>query len=101
METQQISRDEIYTHPERNKIYRNLGDKEAVEVDTFTVELEPDDLVLLCCDGLWETVRDEGIEQILANEENLTVACQCLVQLANEAGGEDNISLILARIQPL
>lgn len=101
IETQQISQDEIYTHPERNKIYRNLGDKEAVEVDTFTVELEPDDLFLLCCDGLWEMARNEGIEKILADEENLTVAGPCLVQLANEAGGEDNISLILARIQPL
>lgn len=101
METQQISRDEIYTHPDRNQIYRNLGDKEVVEVDTFAVELEPDDLLVLCCDGLWEMVRDEGIEQILANEENVTAAGQRLVQLANKAGGEDNISLILARIQPL
>lgn len=101
METQQISRDEIYTHPERNQIYRNLGDKAVVDVDIFAIELEPNDLLLLCCDGLWEMARDTGIEQILAEENDLSIACQRLVEQANEAGGHDNISVILARIEAL
>jgi serine/threonine protein phosphatase PrpC len=56
---------EIYTHPERNAIYRYLGDTPQLVVDTFLLNLEPNDRLVLCCDGLWEMVRDEGIEQVL------------------------------------
>lgn len=99
MLNREITRDEIYGHPQRNVIYRSLGDKEEVDVETFVIKLEPDDILVLCCDGLWEMIRDEGIEQILATDTELQVACNCLVQQANDAGGEDNISVVLARIR--
>ncbi len=91
---------EIYTHPQRNIIYRCLGDNPTVEVDTFTQKLTPGSSLLLCCDGLWEMTRDEGIESVLV-QNNLTIQQKCddLVRAANRLGGEDNISVILVGIE--
>jgi serine/threonine protein phosphatase PrpC len=93
----QISRDEIYTHPENNIIIRSLGDKPQVKVDTFVVKLRPDDHLVLCCDGLWELVRDEAIAAVIAEENDPQVACDRLVDMANSAGGKDNITIIIGR----
>jgi serine/threonine protein phosphatase PrpC len=94
----QISRDEIYTHPENNIIVRSLGDKPEVKVDTLAVKLRPDDHLVLCCDGLWELVRDEVIAAVITEENNPQAACDRLVGMANSAGGKDNITIIIGRI---
>jgi len=60
-----ITRDEVYTHPDRNKVYRGLGEKGEVKVDWFTLPIQPGDHLVLCSDGLWEMVRDKEIERIL------------------------------------
>ncbi len=94
----QLHPDEIYTHPDKSVIYRCLGDDPQLEIDTFMVQLEPNDRLLLCGDGLWEMVRDKGITQVLQEVSNPQTACDELVKQANIAGGEDNISLIVADI---
>ncbi|HOU13751.1 MAG TPA: protein phosphatase 2C domain-containing protein [Anaerolineae bacterium] len=94
-----IAPEEIYTHPRRNEVYRCLGDKSSVEVETFEIKLEPADRLLLCCDGLWEMVHDEQIARVLQATPDPQAACDILVERANEAGGEDNISVILVDIQ--
>jgi serine/threonine protein phosphatase PrpC/Na+-transporting methylmalonyl-CoA/oxaloacetate decarboxylase gamma subunit len=97
-----IQPDDIYTHPKRNQIYRSLGEKELVEVDTFTVELQPGDKLLLCSDGLWDMVRDPLIQQVLskpASDPNKTG--QELIKAALEGGGEDNVSVIVAQFAEL
>jgi serine/threonine protein phosphatase PrpC len=97
-----IQPDDIYTHPKRNQIYRSLGEKEMVEVDTFTVELQPGDKLLLCSDGLWDMVRDPLIQQVLskpASDPNKTG--QELIKAALEGGGEDNVSVIVAQFAEL
>jgi serine/threonine protein phosphatase PrpC len=71
----------------------------VVEVDTNMLPLIPGDRVVLCCDGLWEMIRSEGLEDVLMQEADSQTACDLLVQHANAAGGEDNISVIVVQVE--
>jgi serine/threonine protein phosphatase PrpC len=94
-----IQPDDIYTHPKRNQIYRSLGEKPLVEVDTFKVELQPGDKLLLCSDGLWDMVRDPKIQQILSKPtSDPNKLGQELIKAALEGGGEDNVSVIVVQV---
>jgi serine/threonine protein phosphatase PrpC len=97
----QIEPEEIYTHPHRSIVTRCIGDKPVVEVDTNLLPLTPGDRVILCCDGLWEMIRSEGIEDVLMQEADSQTACDLLVQHANAAGGEDNISVIVIQVEAM
>ena len=99
MQAGQIDRDDVYDHPSRNLIYRSLGAGRAeVDVDIFTEQLQPGDALLLCCDGLWEMVRDPAACQYPhARLRISTEAVDLLIQRANENGGEDNITAVLVR----
>lgn len=79
-------------------ITKALGDNEKVEPDHFLVELEEDDILLLCTDGLYNEVSGEEILEILQKEKDMGSACKVLVDKANEAGGRDNITVITIRI---
>ena len=94
----QAKPEELYTHPQRSVIYRCIGDKPVVDVDTDLLPLAPGDRIILCCDGLWEMVRDEGIEDVMMREADPQLACDLLVRHANAAGGEDNISVIVVQV---
>lgn len=90
--------DEVYTHPHRSVIYRCVGDQPHVMVDTAVLAIEPGDRIIICCDGLWEMLRDEGIEDVLLREADPQRACNAMVEAANEAGGPDNISVIIVQV---
>ncbi len=94
----QISPGEVYTHPQRNLIYHSIGDQPHLEVDILTLTLEEGDGLILCSDGLWESVRDEGLEEVLLAEPEPEHACRRLIEYANLAGGEDNVSVIVAQL---
>ncbi|MGQ9548959.1 MAG: Stp1/IreP family PP2C-type Ser/Thr phosphatase [Roseiflexus sp.] len=96
----QITPDEVYTHPQRNAILRSLGDKRDIEIDIFVERLRPGDALLLASDGLWEMVRDERMVEIIAAHHDPQTACKALIDAANAAGGEDNITVILALFEP-
>ncbi|HLX39672.1 MAG TPA: protein phosphatase 2C domain-containing protein, partial [Ktedonobacteraceae bacterium] len=97
-----ITPDEVYTHPDRNQVYRGLGDKRNVEVDSFMLPLQADDRLLLCSDGLWEMVRDPEIERILKQQEwNPSQMSKALIRAALDGGGLDNISAIVAHAMPI
>jgi len=94
----QIEPEELYTHPHRSIVYRCIGDKPVVEVETDMLPVAPGDRIIVCCDGLWEMVRDEGIEDVMLQEADPQVACDLLVRRANTAGGDDNISVIIVQV---
>jgi serine/threonine protein phosphatase PrpC len=93
-----IGPEEIYDHPQRSVIYRSVGDRPTVEVDLSTIALNPDERLVLCCDGLWEMIRNKGIEDILLRESDPQTACDMMVEQANLAGGSDNISVIIVQL---
>jgi serine/threonine protein phosphatase PrpC len=94
-----ITEEEAAEHPQRSVITRALGPEPAVEVDTFTHPARPGDLFLLCSDGLSSMVRDEDIAAILREAGSVEKAGQRLIDAANEAGGRDNITVILFRVE--
>jgi serine/threonine protein phosphatase PrpC len=91
----------IYDDPQRHIIYRCLGLESRVEVDLFLpIQLQSGDSLLLCSDGLWEMLRSpQPMVDVLNSVPDPTEACHQLVQMANDAGGEDNISVVVARFE--
>ena len=86
-------------HPQRSIITRALGPEAEVEVDTLTFSARPDDVFLLCSDGLTTMVKDAGIAAALAGSSSLDEAVARLVAEANEAGGRDNITAVAFRLE--
>ena len=99
MATGQIRPEEAATHPQRSVIYRNIGDKPRVEPDVTTRMLSSGDVLLLCCDGLSSEISDDDILRIILDAHSLSEANLALVRAANEAGGSDNISVVLIGVQ--
>ena len=95
IELGQLTPEEATTHPQRNVLYRALGQNDFLEVDTYVRTIPPGGRLLLCSDGLWGMVDSVQIADIVTNAFSPQVACQRLVTAANQAGGVDNITVIL------
>jgi protein phosphatase len=90
----QITPEEAFDHPHANLITRCLGFLDEVEADILVHTLQPGDCLLLCSDGLWETVRDTDlIVRLIETAPSLEQAAHRLVDAANQAGGRDNIAV--------
>ncbi len=99
VEANQISPDDVYTHPQRNLIYRSLGaGHKNIEVDVFQEKVQPGDTFLLCSDGLWEMVRHQDLKRVLSEQHSPQKICDMLINMANDNGGEDNITAIVVHI---
>jgi len=91
-----LTEDELSRLP-KNIITRALGMKDAVKVDMRTEKLQDGDIFLLCSDGLSGMVTDEEMLDIVSITDDLEEACDLLISLANDAGGTDNITVVLVR----
>lgn len=94
----QITREEARYHPQRNVIYRTVGDKSGIEVDVSVHTLNVGESLLLCSDGLSGMLEDGRIHQIVLESVSPQDACDRLIRAANDAGGEDNITAIIVKI---
>ena len=90
-----ITEEEAREHPQKNVITKAVGIMESVEPDTMKLTLDNDESLLLCCDGVIAHLPDEDIHKIICDADDPQNACQQIVDLANERGGTDNISLII------
>ncbi|MEP7291033.1 MAG: Stp1/IreP family PP2C-type Ser/Thr phosphatase [Chloroflexota bacterium] len=95
IELDQLTPTEAAEHPNKNMLYRALGQSEAVEVDTLTRRLPPKSRLLICSDGLWNVVEDKEILEIARQTANPQEACNKLIALANTRGGGDNVTVLL------
>ncbi|HEY5073092.1 MAG TPA: protein phosphatase 2C domain-containing protein [Pyrinomonadaceae bacterium] len=94
----QISEEEAETHMFRNVILQALGAQTELAPATARIQIRQGDMLLLCSDGLSGKLRNEEIRQIVAESNgDLAAACDALVAEANHRGGEDNITVVLAR----
>ena len=96
-----ITAEEAHDHPYRSVLYRCLGLKPGVEVDIYpSVALLAGDVLLLCSDGLWDMIYpSERLASFLTAGADPLAICRRLVDAANEAGGEDNITVVLVRVE--
>ncbi|MEH7299634.1 Stp1/IreP family PP2C-type Ser/Thr phosphatase [Neobacillus drentensis] len=91
----QISKEDAEHHPRKNVLLRALGTEKMVEMDTKTIMFEEGDIILLCSDGLSNKVSEKEMMTILLNEDHLEQKADSLISLANNYGGEDNITLAI------
>ena len=95
----EIGKDEMRTHPNKNIITRALGTTKHPKPDCFELDVREGDVYLLCSDGLSNMLDDKAIEAVAGNRDKpLEEIGNTLVEMANEAGGKDNISVVLIRI---
>ncbi len=93
VDTGKITAEQAKVHPERNKITRAVGVEPTVDVDVDIIPINQGEVVLICTDGLYEYVSDDVMFDIIKNSENEEPA-KLLLDIANEAGGKDNITVV-------
>ena len=95
----QITREEAFTHPQRNLITSAMGLSLRADIDVFEHRWKEGDLLLLCSDGLHGCVKDEALFSILMTDSSLEEKCTTMIELALTQGGMDNVTVALARCE--
>ena len=98
IELDQLSVEDSLTHPQRNYLYRAVGQEGDLDVDTMIYRLKPGQKILLCCDGLWGAISDQRLKELVSSTQT---PMDCLTSLINECvheDGSDNITGILFEI---
>ena len=95
----QLTPEEARNHPQKSVIYRVMGDTVKLAYDLFEVSLSPGEALLLCSDGLTDMVEDRVLWYVWHEASSPQAACEELVDLANEAGGYDNITVVIAQLE--
>lgn len=94
-----ITAEQAEDHPMKNVLYRALGQAEDIDVDMYFKRLHVGDRIVLCSDGLTRHVKPEEIAKLSLAEQNPDVISQSLIDLANDRGGEDNVSVIVISVE--
>jgi protein phosphatase len=94
-----LTEEQAAEHPQRSIITRALGPEPEVDVDTWTYPVRAGDLLLLCSDGLTSMISEDRVAEILTEAHSLQRAADALIREANEAGGRDNITVVLSRFE--
>jgi protein phosphatase len=94
-----ISRAEAEDHPMKNVLYRALGQSEEVDVDIYHSYLRSGDRLVLCSDGLTLHVKPQEIARVSLAEKRPDVTAERLIDIANERGGRDNVSVIIVNVE--
>lgn len=95
-----ITAEEAEVHPRKHVLLYSIGSDRTPKVDLYHLPLQPDDILLMCSDGLIRHVSDPEISAMLNEESDLDRTAEQLIALANERGGQDNISVVLLRYTP-
>ncbi|NDJ76565.1 MAG: Stp1/IreP family PP2C-type Ser/Thr phosphatase [Chloroflexi bacterium] len=98
IELDQLTHEEAIQHPQRNVLYRAIGQNDSLDVDAITRRLSPRARLLLCSDGLWNLVSEDTISEMINRYNDPQETCNQLVKLANERGGSDNITVVLIHV---
>ena len=93
-----ISKDDIRTHPRNNIITMSLGTAKNVKINSYDYDIRIDDIFLMCSDGLTDMISDQEIVKILSSNKTLDLTSKELIYAALDAGGRDNVTLILIQI---
>jgi protein phosphatase len=93
-----LTEEQAEMHPQRSVITRALGPEPDVTVDTDRIAAREGDVFLLCSDGLTSMIREPRIAEVLRGTDRLEEAGPALIDAANEAGGRDNITVVLFRL---
>ena len=96
---EKLTREQADKHPQRSIITRALGPEASVEVDTWTYPVRAGDILLLCSDGLTTMISEDQVAEILRDADSLDGAADALIDAANQAGGRDNITVVLFRLE--
>ena len=99
VEAGELTQEEAEQSERRNIILQALGPEPNIKVDLTAQQLRRGDVLVLCSDGLSGQVRTEDIARVVTDEQDLMAACKRLIDMANEAGGPDNITVIAARFE--
>lgn len=94
-----ITAEEANVHPQKNIITKAIGVDSVTEPDFFNYEIEDDDYILLCSDGLHGELNNDLIKDIITASGNLNSKCKKLVKMANNHGGSDNITVVLLKVE--
>jgi protein phosphatase len=94
-----ITQEEAEEHPMRHVLYRALGQNEELDIDVYQTSLKANDRLVLCSDGLTRHVRPDEIAELVLLNEDTDLACEALINLANLRGGEDNVSVVVIRVE--
>lgn len=93
-----ITKEQARTHPDKNMITRAIGAEAEVRPDFFDFDVQKDDILVLCTDGLYNEVGDQELCEALVGAKDMRTVCSALVDQANSRGGADNITVVSIKL---